>query len=513
MKKLILATLLFAHAIHAFSQDSIKECGTVATPEQIAYLSSFDYSENNLRRSGILYIPVLFHFIRNTDSTGGLTLEDADSILTNLNKLYINANMVFKPCSAVNFIDDSFFYDFDYYNEALLTPTYDMPDVLNIYFANTVSVGGTPVCGYAYLPPSSDHIFISNSCALNKSTVPHEVGHYFSLYHTHGKWGSTTDELVNGSNCLTAGDDICDTPADPNLSGMVDNLCFYTGTNLDPTGLPYDPRTDNIMSYSRKACRNRMSNGQYSRINYSALNQRTNLSCGNSCAVTVSAVKTSFCTGDSVLLTTSPSTGLSFQWRKNGTIIPGATEDSIYVKQGGAYTVHSSDTNSCNSVSNTVSLTENPSPVPPAVTLSGTTLTSSYTFGNQWMHNGADIFGATGMNHTALASGYYKTRVATGGCTSISDSVLVLLSGLSSTVEHLVKVFPNPATEKVYVRTDIPLKLEVKITDVRGALLHCSQINGAGVLEIGAGAFRGKGIYFLHLTSDRGYTVRKIVIN
>ena len=72
-----------------------------------------------------------------------------------------------------------------------------------------------------------------NSCAYNGSTIIHEFGHYFSLFHTHGPTNSAiTTELVDGSNCTTSGDELCDTPADPNLSGNVTN-CLYTGGLFD----------------------------------------------------------------------------------------------------------------------------------------------------------------------------------------------------------------------------------------------------------------------------------------
>ncbi|MEO5584699.1 MAG: hypothetical protein ABIQ75_04515, partial [Flavobacteriales bacterium] len=53
--------------------------------------------------------------------------------------------------------------------------------------------------------------------------------------------------------CATAGDFICDTPADPNLGlpGMIHYPdCAYIGTGLDANSDAYHPSTTNIMSYS-----------------------------------------------------------------------------------------------------------------------------------------------------------------------------------------------------------------------------------------------------------------------
>src|SRR5690606_12214942 len=94
-------------------------------------------------------------------------------------------------------------------------------------------------------------------------TSPHEMGHCLNLYHTHR--GSTDcepsgcAENINGNNCSTCGDYICDTPADPCLLGKVDGLCQYVG------GGGYTPLVNNFMSYAG-GCRSDFTNGQASRM-------------------------------------------------------------------------------------------------------------------------------------------------------------------------------------------------------------------------------------------------------
>jgi len=83
-----------------------------------------------------------------------------------------------------------------------------------------------------------------NDCTAvwwNHTTFPHEVGHYFDLFHTHET--AYGRECVDGSNCTTAGDRLCDTPADPGLGAHnVNDACQYIGHELDPChGDPYSP--------------------------------------------------------------------------------------------------------------------------------------------------------------------------------------------------------------------------------------------------------------------------------
>ena len=279
MKKLLLILLCLPMIV--FSQEP--ECGTLLTTEQSSYLERTRLLRNNwTQQETILNIPVQHHVIRQSNGNGGLNQIHIDNIINTVNNYYSNSDIQFYNCDSINYIDNSNFYDFHKYYEDILCETYDVTNVINIYYFNSVtSWNGVGICGYSKFPPSLDRIIMDNSCALNGSTLTHELGHYFSLYHTHGSTNNgTTTELVNGSNCTTNGDELCDTPADPNLSGVVNLNCEYTDTITDFNGDVYMPDTSNIMSYSLKVCRNSLSSEQYNRINFSALYDRGYLMCG-----------------------------------------------------------------------------------------------------------------------------------------------------------------------------------------------------------------------------------------
>jgi len=270
-------------------------CGTVAQPNDINYLENLRQQNQTLeedfvrnfgkgsRSMPVMNIPIKAHIVRTTAGTGGLSVANLNAAIATMNSYYINANMQFYLCGGINYIDNSTYYDFSSTDETALTSPHDVSTNINIYFMNSATSGGNAVCGYAYFPGGPNHIIMVNSCATNGSTLSHEVGHFYALYHTHGPT-STTSELVNGTNCTTEGDDICDTPADPNLSGLVNTSCVYTGTGTDANGDPYAPNPNNIMSYSRKACRNLFTTGQYARINTTATTSpfRTGYSCPSS---------------------------------------------------------------------------------------------------------------------------------------------------------------------------------------------------------------------------------------
>ena len=258
------------------------DCGTIPTQQQLDYLTQTRSARQSWNQpESTIGIPVQHHVVRESNGTGGLTLGDISFVMNALNTYYANSNLNFYECSSINYINNSTYYDFDANDESVLCGSNDIQDVINIYYFNSVtSSSGSSLCGYAYFPPGPDRVIMANSCAINGSTIVHELGHYLSLYHTHGTTNTgTTTELVNGSNCSTAGDDLCDTPADPNLSGLVTNSCQYTGTSFDANGQAYVPDPTNIMSYSQKVCRTFLSSDQYNRANYSALNDRSYLTC------------------------------------------------------------------------------------------------------------------------------------------------------------------------------------------------------------------------------------------
>lgn len=262
-----------------FQNDNGGDCGSVVTPETRSFMRSLRPNIRSFDRSmprGIRDFPVVAHVVRRNNGLGGFNKQQLETALQKVNQHFIGANIRF-IIDDINFINSDYHYDFNTANESSFCGSRDHKDVINVYFFNSVSrSSGGGICGYAYLANSHsssgspNRIVMDNSCSLNGSTLSHEFGHFFSLYHTH-----SDDEFVNGSNCRTAGDEVCDTPADPGLSGKVNGDCSYFGSRRDPNGHTYRPDTKNLMSYSMKSCRQYFSAQQLARINYAALNFRS----------------------------------------------------------------------------------------------------------------------------------------------------------------------------------------------------------------------------------------------
>ncbi len=296
LKSSFLLVLIFAFTSTTYSQNN--ECGFQFTPENQRYYDSMkdqieileqefiNESQSSRSSSTLSSVPIKAHIIRETNGTGGLTTVELDDAIAVMNSIYVNAGLEFYLCDGINYIDDSNYYDYETNDEATLLAANSVTDILNIYFTNAIvsSSSGGSLCGYARFPGGAitENILMANNCVTNGSTLSHEVGHFFALTHTHGGSNSTTtEELVDGSNCATTGDFICDTPADPQLSyGNVNPACEYVDSfKQDANGQTYQPDPMNLMSYSRKTCRSLFSPQQYARINAIYQVSRNNLTC------------------------------------------------------------------------------------------------------------------------------------------------------------------------------------------------------------------------------------------
>ncbi|WP_188650518.1 zinc-dependent metalloprotease [Yeosuana aromativorans] len=279
----IICSILVSISSHLYSQIP-KEigCGTITTaktlqyfnalkPELKKYEATFSTSKGSQSKSSVVKssIPIKAHIIRTSNGTGGLSVSELEDAIANVNTLFADALMTFVLAEDIEYIDDNRLYHFHSKDETAMLDAHNVSGVVNIYFTDHIeNDADESICGYTQIEKRSDAIIMRNSCSTNDSSLAHELGHFFSLIHTHGiSADQLTGELVDGSNCSSEGDQICDTPADPGLTyNNVNNFCRYTGTVTDANGELYHPDTHNIMSYSMKGCRDHFSKQQLARM-------------------------------------------------------------------------------------------------------------------------------------------------------------------------------------------------------------------------------------------------------
>ncbi|HMS50991.1 MAG: zinc-dependent metalloprotease [Chitinophagales bacterium] len=239
-------------------------------------------------------VPITFHVVCEGDENTCLISDtDIDGYIVLLNDYYNKTpipNIHFYECSPRNYITNSpYWFLTKPEHEQQLAQMNDVLRTINVYFV----FSGWDV-GYTKPNESlADRVFINLAYDSDPDVdfglaLGHEVGHFFSLIHTHGYGDEeVTDELVNGTNCETAGDRVCDTPADIGEDNLFNiSACLYPdpiGKCLladyydcvapspcdicDINGDYYTPLQDNIMfQWHFKDCCNQFTDGQYQRI-------------------------------------------------------------------------------------------------------------------------------------------------------------------------------------------------------------------------------------------------------
>jgi hypothetical protein len=272
--QLIATALAACVAPAALAQE--QECATVLKPETMAIIRQWEAAGMYVLPAGaagdVYVLPITAHVVRHSDGTGGLSQARVDQAIADASDLWAQSNIQFCQYGPTRYVDDDAFYTGVEQDEEDVLRTIDVvPNTINMYFAPS-----TRGCGFSSFPADAiQGIVINNNCAGtpdNTSTTGHELGHYLDLYHTHETGFGV--ECVDGSNCGTTGDLLCDTPADPRLTGLVNTSCTYVGTANGPCpgDPPYDPNPHNIMSYSRKLCRTFFSTGQINRSRAALMN-------------------------------------------------------------------------------------------------------------------------------------------------------------------------------------------------------------------------------------------------
>lgn len=255
------------------------------------------------------------------------------------------------------------------------------------------------------------------------------------------------------------------------------------------------------------------------------------------------------CLGDTVRLTAT-ATGhgtIRYQWRRNGTPIPGATESNYALiverkNQEGNYDVVITDDCPTHRATYTGAITVNQVEITlqpddrhvnlgDSVIFVVVTPVSAVTF--QWRKDGVDIPGATSPSYkipsaAAADTGMYEVVMTSAGCKTISRAARLTIQGVSAVPgspvvgeRMLLSVIPNPATGRcvVTIAPSIPARYRPE-TD-----LGLYTILGEKVIDLGTSlAAQGyaqaeldvtglpAGIYYCRLTIDGAKSLSRMVV-
>jgi hypothetical protein len=239
-----------------------------------------DLPNFDLNSQGFVCIPVTFHIPE------GITIfsNNIDRAINNLNQSFFDSKVLFS-LSGVNTINNNF-YNLD------IDDTTNYPDVinnLNVYVAHTLSTDdlqpGQTLNGLAHFPTEFiDRVYVRDAYFNPNrdefsALLSHEVGHFFSLFHT---FETAADNSTCNTNGVIAGDGIADTPFDDyNGDGLIHYGLICNAVNPTIRELIDNFMSYSINNYTLRNCDRLFTPLQQNRIGFSARQWKQHLSCEN----------------------------------------------------------------------------------------------------------------------------------------------------------------------------------------------------------------------------------------
>jgi len=274
MKKylFLIFCLMFLKGVQAQKAD----CGT-RTPTTPLLVNPAWAAQRALNTPPLL-MKVFVHVIANNDGTQRAA-EDTSIMkqLENMRQFYAAHSICF-ILAGIEQLNNTDLNTQDAETEESELNPHLIPGMLNIFIHRSLFDAKGSLNGIAYGIPNyylsvvSSAINATGSNVGNRSTTAHEMGHCFGLLHTfENNYGvENIDRSGQCTNCISTGDLLCDTEADPHSNTYLteDHItnCNFADASKTQTcnssQLQFQMNPRNVMAYGVRSCRDMFTNGQ-----------------------------------------------------------------------------------------------------------------------------------------------------------------------------------------------------------------------------------------------------------
>ena len=244
------------------------------------------------KRNAITYVPIKYILVARTNGTGRVSEEAVLDMHCHLNEVYLDQEIQFyiKDGTFNTTINNDVVYSSHERAQNTIMNLNKDDSAISCFLLQDAQRGTGPGNTLGYYTPQYDWMVVENGQVNGiLQTLPHELGHFFSLLHPFngydsepfessspgwptapvvapgsslGGQGSVRSELMDRSNCDTAGDYLCDTEVDYNANMVGSTSCIYSGGAKDPNGVTIDPDETLIMAYFSDQCVERFTENQ-----------------------------------------------------------------------------------------------------------------------------------------------------------------------------------------------------------------------------------------------------------
>lgn len=445
-----------------------------------------------------LYVPLTIHLVGTDEGTGYLSVKNVLDAICALNEDYLSAGIQFYQFGSFRYINRTAYYDdkSNSYGRQMHSQN-KVANTVNIYIVNNAGedvTKGTQILGYATEIGGDGLIIVKSEISRSAVTLPHELGHVLGLYHTFFGWeaydydyNEVTPNVVNynrqvervdGSNCDSAADGLCDTKPDY-LSSTWD--CNTDGLSTivqkDQTGITFQSDGTNFMSYSQSACQNRFSNGQNQLMRSHLTTNKRNMLNRTTPLPIIDSLKTTLQSPANATQVNFASVTLAWD------LIPSATFYLLEVSRVSSF---------------------------------ASSLTTSYLVKNNNSMTLTDLVNARTYYWRVRAFNEFSFCAATSTTSrfqTVSTTPTVEIAG-----KEYFNIYPNVIipNQSVNIEAALPesTRLNVRLFDLSGKMMKTidyEAIAGETTLQFEPGNL-ARGMYILNITTNRGTVVDRLVI-